>query len=164
MRPEYYAKNRDKWREYTRRKKEKYPLYTVWHGMLVRTGVRPGAKPHEIKDYIARGITVCDEWKDYATFEAWAIANGWRSELRIDRIDNDKGYSPDNCRFVTPSRNQRNRRNTAMVVWNGLRQPLIDVYEAVGCQLDYRLVLDRVAYRGWSLERAMTTPPIHHAA
>ena len=164
MRKEYYRLNRERWLEYRRRKDAKYPLYTVWHAMLVRTGIRPGAKPHEVKDYIERGITVCDEWRDYATFEAWAVANGWKRELRIDRIDNDAGYSPSNCRFVTVSRNQRNRRNTTMVVWGGTRQPLIDVYDTVGCKLRYSLVQSRVSKQGWSVERALTTPPIHRAA
>ena len=137
----------------------KYPLYTVWHSMLVRTGARPGAKEHEVRDYIQRGIRVCDEWKTYANFEMWAMSNGWKRELRIDRIDNDGNYEPGNCRFVTASQNQRNRRCTVFVVYKGSRMPLIDAYEEAKCHLSYKLVQNRVSRLKWSVERAMKVQP-----
>ena len=56
--------------------------------------------------------TVCDEWLDFTNFYRWAVANGYRRELQIDRIDNTRGYSPDNCRWVTRSAQSRNRRMT----------------------------------------------------
>lgn len=62
------------------------------------------------KRYGGRGITVCQEWIDSPqAFVDWALANGFSPELQIDRIDNDKGYSPDNCRWVTARDNMRNR-------------------------------------------------------
>ena len=67
------------------------------------------------KYYGGRGITVCDEWmKSPQAFVDWALANGFTPELQIDRIDNDKAYSPDNCRWVTPRDNIRNRSNTVI--------------------------------------------------
>ena len=62
------------------------------------------------KRYGGRGITMCQEWVDSPqAFVDWALANGFSPELQIDRIDNDKGYSPDNCRWVTARDNMRNR-------------------------------------------------------
>ena len=59
----------------------------------------------------AVGITVCDEWlHDYGAFRAWAVANGYRDSLSIDRIKNHLGYSPDNCRWATDAQQLANRR------------------------------------------------------
>lgn len=64
--------------------------------------------------YGGRGITVCDEWLDSCKFIAWSLENGWSKGLQIDRIDNSRGYSPDNCRWVKPRTNCRNRRSTKL--------------------------------------------------
>ena len=62
-------------------------------------------------DYGGRGIKICQEWlNDNRSFFEWAIKNGWKDGLYIDRKDNDKDYSPDNCRFVTRDVNNNNRR------------------------------------------------------
>jgi hypothetical protein len=62
-------------------------------------------------NYGGRGIVVCKEWEDdYSAFRDWAIANGYSEGLQIDRKNNNKGYSPENCRFVTRSQNNKNRR------------------------------------------------------
>ena len=58
-----------------------------------------------------RGIRVCDEWlASFDAFQQWATQNGYRPSLQLDRIDNERGYTPDNCRFVTPADNARNKR------------------------------------------------------
>lgn len=60
-------------------------------------------------NYGARGIDVCVQWKNPKIFYDWAIANGWRQGLQIDRIDNDGNYEPSNCHFVTLRENCSNR-------------------------------------------------------
>lgn len=76
--------------------------------------------------YGGRGITVCQEWRTRNNFKEWALSHGYRNDLTIDRIDNDKGYSPDNCRWVTPSQNCCNRSTTHFVTAFGKRQSLME--------------------------------------
>ena len=68
------------------------------------------------KNYGGRGITVCQEWKeDFQTFYDWAIANGYKKGLEIDRIDVNGNYEPDNCRWTTSKKNNNNRRNNVKI-------------------------------------------------
>lgn len=87
-------------------------IYSVWHGILKRTGIHKGANEEHKRDYIDRGIAVCDEWKTFENFRDWALSHNYSDGLQIDRIDNDKGYCPENCRFVSCRENVNNRRNT----------------------------------------------------
>ncbi len=84
-------------------------LYSVWNQMRYRCR----NKKHEFyKNYGERGITVCDEWYDsYIVFRTWALSNGYSKNLTIDRRDNDKGYEPKNCHWVTQKVQANNRRN-----------------------------------------------------
>ena len=86
-------------------------IYRIYKSMLERCGHTTVV--HKYACYYAdRGINVCEEWlNDRTLFFDWAFANGYSDELQIDRIDNDLGYSPDNCRWVTPKENQANRRD-----------------------------------------------------
>lgn len=84
----------------------KDPLYKVWKGMRERCN-NPNFTNHHL--YYDRGIRVCPEWNDFPTFRNWCLEHGWKPRLTIDRIDNAKGYSPDNCRIVTFRVNNENR-------------------------------------------------------
>lgn len=67
------------------------------------------------KNYGGRGIKVCHEWLEFENFYKWSIENGYDKKLQLDRIDNNKGYSPDNCRWAKPIINNHNRRITAVI-------------------------------------------------
>lgn len=86
------------------------PIYKVWKNMKRRCY----NKNHKsFKDYGGRGIKVYPEWMDNPeAFVKWSFNNGYKKGLQLDRINNDANYSPDNCRFVTPKVNTRNRRST----------------------------------------------------
>ena len=87
------------------------------------------AKRKDYKRYGGRGILVCSEWlntetvkgvkgrssKGWLAFRDWALSHGYKDNLTLDRIDNNKGYSPDNCRWCKASVNNHNRRNTAKI-------------------------------------------------
>lgn len=74
------------------------------------------------KNYGGRGVTVCDEWlNSFESFYEWAIKNGWRGGLQIDRKNNDKGYSPSNCRFVPHFVNVQNTRLLGVKNTSGYR-------------------------------------------
>ena len=89
------------------------PWYNVYHQMMVRCGHMEGASERKLNNYRDRGIEVCSEWiESPKVFGDWLLAHGWREGLQIDRIDNDQGYSPENCRVVAPKENMNNRRNT----------------------------------------------------
>lgn len=86
-------------------------IYRIYNHMKMRCGLVVGADDRHLRDYRDRGITVCSEWREsYVAFERWALANGYRNDLTLDRIDNDGGYSPDNCRWATVSQQNANKR------------------------------------------------------
>ena len=86
----------------------------------------------EYPRYGGRGITVCPEWADpdsgTAAFACWALSAGWKPELQIDRLDNDGGYSPDNCRWVSCTENNNNRGNN-----HKIPIPVTTVRGLLGC-------------------------------
>ena len=66
------------------------------------------------EEYIKKGIYYIDDWDLFSEFKQWALDNGYTDELSIDRIDNNKGYSPDNCRWITPEEQAHNRRDSLL--------------------------------------------------
>ena len=72
------------------------------------------------KNYGGRGIKICDEWlQDFMNFYNWAMANGYKDTLTIERIDNDGNYEPPNCKWIPKSEQSNNRRNTHKLEYNG---------------------------------------------
>lgn len=92
----------------------KEKLHSVWASMKSRCNCE---SDKSYRNYGGRGITVCKEWEhDYHAFKAWALENGYKPGMWIDRVDNNKGYSPKNCAFKTPKEQQRNKRTNVKIV------------------------------------------------
>lgn len=78
------------------------------------------------KDYGGRNIELCSEWQQsYKAFHYWAINNGYKENLTIDRIDVNKGYYPENCRWLPFSQQGLNKRNTIKITYKGITKPLV---------------------------------------
>lgn len=91
-------------------------LYEVWKGMKRRCY---NYRCDDYENYHDRGITICDEWlNDNTTFFKWALSNGYEKGLSIDRIDNNKGYSPDNCRWATATEHANNMQNSIRLLYH----------------------------------------------
>ena len=86
----------------------KEKLFNVWVSMRQRCS---NPNNPEYKNYGARGISICEEWNDYERFKEWALSNGYEEGLSIDRINNNEGYRPGNCRWATLSMQNSNRRS-----------------------------------------------------
>ena len=97
--------------------------------------------------YGGRGITVCEEWRNSRnSFKRWAIANGYADGLTLDRIDNDQGYSPSNCRWVTIRANCNNRGSCHFVTAFGETHSLMEWSNILG--LSYNTLKKRVLDHG----------------
>lgn len=107
-------------------------LYRAWQHMKDRCN-NPAAKNY--KDYGGRGITLCQEWMDFETFAEWAFSHGYADDLSIERIDNDSGYRPDNCKWATwkeQRANQRQRKSKSGIV--GVRDLGPNYFVAYACE------------------------------
>lgn len=113
-------------------------LYETWKNM--RNRCRPGNK--NANRYFDRGITVCDEWNDYKKFHDWAMDNGYSDSLTLDRVDNDKGYSPENCRFVSQTVQSNNRDVNHRIVIYGTTYTIAEAARKFG--INYGTLKTRV--------------------
>ena len=128
----------------------KMRLYHTYSHMIDRCH-NPKAKSY--KNYGGRGIVVCDEWKkDFTKFYEWSMANGYSETLTIDRIDNEKGYSPENCRWVNSVIQSNNRRNNRYVTYNGITKTVSDWSRESGIKAG--TIISRLN-KGWSIEDAL---------
>jgi len=115
----------------------KHPIYTVWRCMKNRCFNKSN---HRYKDYGGRGISICKKWLIAKNFLNDMLPT-YKKGLQLDRINNDGDYKPSNCRWVTPSQNQRNRRYNYMVKFKGSIIGLAECSELlnIGCNvLKYR--------------------------
>lgn len=129
----------------------KDPLYNVWRGMQRRCF---NPKERSYVNYGGRGITVCDAWaQDYTVFKKWALANGYEEGLTIERVDVNKGYSPDNCTWIPRAKQSVNRRNVRL--YNGI--PAIEIAHEHG--ISKTLMYMRIKHYGWPIEEAIGLKP-----
>lgn len=126
-------------------------LYRIWNGMKKRCYT-----PNEgaYKYYGARGISVCDEWKNnFFAFKEWAIKTGYNDGLTIDRIDVNGNYSPSNCRWATRKEQANNTRRNRILTFNGKSMNIAEWSKETG--IKQNTILYRIK-RNWSVERALT--------
>jgi hypothetical protein len=134
-----------------------HPLYRVWRHFKERCYLVNGK---DYPQYGGRGITVCDEWKDNSSaFIDWALENGWKQGLLIDRIDVNGNYSPLNCRFLTDKESANNRTSCLYIEYNGER---LSISEAVD---KYNPTLKKATARarfksGWTAQEILFLPAI----
>ena len=128
-------------------------LYTIWTQMRYRCN---NSNKKEYADYGGRGIKVCEEWNNPLNFFEWALQNGYSDDLTLDRIDNNSGYCPDNCRWVTQTVQMNNRRNCRYITYNGETKTLTQWAKEKGMR--YLQLKRRIDNYNWSIERALTEP------
>ena len=128
-------------------------LYEIWTGMKERC-YNPAVASY--KDYGGRGIKVCDEWvSDYRMFSEWALANGYTDSLTIDRIDNNKDYCPENCRWSDRITQANNKRTNINIEWKGEVHTLAEWCRILG--LPYKKTHARYKYYHWEIDTLFQT-------
>lgn len=150
-------------RDHTGRFKPKHgmygtKLYHIWNGM---TGRCLNKNNKDYKDYGGRGITVCEAWRKPENFFGWAFLNGYSVDLTLDRIDTNKGYSPDNCRWISSASQQRNKRNNRLIEYKGEVHCAAEWAEITG--ISKGTIVSRLRY-GWTPEEILTIKPSHRNA
>lgn len=130
-------------------------LYIAWKNIKERC-YNPNSS--NFKYYGGRGVFVCDKWKaNFKEFQRWSFENGYTKGLSIDRIDNEKGYSPDNCRWVSKKEQANNKRNNHFLTYKGKTQTIAQWSEETG--ISSQLISKRINKFGWDVERTLTELP-----
>lgn len=123
-------------------------LYATWCSMKSRCYNKNNKS---YKSYGGRGIQVCDEWMKFPAFQQWALATNYNDSLTIERADNNQHYTPANCSWIPLSHQSRNRRNVVRFKGEHAREASLRLGG------NKALVSIRM-YKGWSIEKAFTTP------
>jgi len=131
------------------------PIYKVWNSMNQRCS---NQKFKYYSDYGGRGIKVCESW---LKFENFLADMGERPDgMTIDRVDNNKGYSPENCKWSTRIENANNKRNNRMITIGDETDTISNWCRRRGIKKS--TVKSRVYNLGWSYEKAVTEPVRKH--
>lgn len=135
--------------------KHRCRLYNIWRKMQERCSDEDNPA---FKNYGSRGILICEDWQrisGFYSFLIWALDNGYDKDLTIDRIDNSKGYSPDNCRWVNRVEQNNNTRKNKYLTAFGETDTMANM--ARKYNIDSDLLWSRIN-NGWNTEQALTTP------
>lgn len=127
-------------------------LYSVWCGIKGRCKNKNNPS---YKNYGGRGITICEEWENFLTFESWSYKNGYKENMTIERNDVNGNYCPENCCWIPKNKQASNRRTCYKIEYNGQIVNLSDLCEKLG--LNYKRVHNRIHKLGWSVEKAIST-------
>lgn len=129
--------------------------YSIWTNMKTRCN---NHNNEFYKDYGGRGIKICAEWEN--SFENFYADMGKRPSKKhtLDRINNDNGYSVDNCRWAIKKVQANNRRNNILIEYNGVSKTLKQWCEEL--ELNYKNTHKRIKNLGWSIEKAFLEPPM----
>jgi hypothetical protein len=131
----------------------KQPVGKIWDGIKSRCYT---VTDKRYKNYGGRGIKMCLSWKNSReAFVNWALKTGYKKGMTIERKNNDKGYSPENCCWIPLEEQNRNKRNTAWVIYKGKKTRLAEINELNGFPRGF---LGRRLARGLTLEEAITKP------
>ena len=131
-------------------------LYKTWHNIRSRCN-NPKATKYE--NYGGKGISVCREWEEsFERFMDWSLNNGYKEGLTIDRIDGEKGYTPENCRWTTYKVQNNNTAQNHLITFQGKTMNVTQWANHLG--ISKKMLGERIR-RGWEIERALTTPKIN---
>lgn len=129
------------------------PIYRVWHNMKQRCYNK---NRREYKNYGGRGIKICPSWKySFQCFYKWAMSHGYKEGLLLDRRNNEKGYWPYNCRFVTRLESIRNTRHNLFLRYNGQKKCLSEWSEIIGIKPE--TISQRIFKLKWPIWKALST-------
>ena len=134
----------------------KMRLYDIHKNMLRRCS---DTKDEKYKYYGGRGITVCNEWRGengVQNFVNWSLENGYDNNLTIDRIDDNKGYEPGNCRWVTRKQQSNNIRSNRILTYHGKEYTLSELSQYTG--INYSTLNNRINTAKMSVEDAVERP------
>ena len=108
------------------------------------------------QDYGGRGIKICDEWLVYENFNNWAINNGYKEGLSIERKNVNGDYCPENCCWIARNEQASNKRNTKWLEFNNERKTAKEWAKEFG--INYHTLMRRLNSYHWTVEKALTTP------